>query len=130
MKPAEARKGLSPEQEETLWVTLAELFFLDTETDPMGITNARRLLEVAGWDEAQTRRVLVQLIAPVAGANLGYLIWPVIGAWAGFDRASLCAKIRRRAALRALYPEWAFAAQDWYSLRMLRALGAERLVPL
>lgn len=109
-----------------LWLALAELFFLDTEPDHNDYRRVARLLHEAGWSEQDAIEALL-LIAPIAGANLGFLIYPVIGAWAGFDKASLCEKIEARAISRQRYPKWYFYLQDKYSLWMLKELKWELL---
>jgi hypothetical protein len=118
----------APLTEEALWLLLAELFFLDTEPEDGDFRDAAAALKGAGWTRERARSALVELVAPVAGANLGYLIWPVIGEWAGFDRVFLAARIRRSQALRQRRPRWWFWLSDWYCSRMLRALGVERLL--
>src|SRR5262249_38906123 len=90
----------APLSEEALWLLLAELFFLDTEPADGDFRRAADALKGAGWTRERAHTTLVELIAPIAGANLGYLLWPVIGEWVGFDRAHLSAKIRRSQALR------------------------------
>ncbi len=44
--------------------------------------------------------VLIELVAPIAGANVGYLVYPVIGEWVAFDETWLVTKVRRWQALR------------------------------
>ena len=116
------------EQERELWVALAELFFLDTEPQGYNFDYVLRLLVAANWTPGRTQATLVQLIAPIAGHNLGFLIWPVIGAWSGFDKADLCQRVERLADRRARYPKWYFRLSDWYCERMLRKLDMERLL--
>ena len=115
-------------QQDELWVALAELFFLDTEFNEEHFINLAARLKESGWDRERTEKELVQFIAPVAGANLGYLIWPVIGEWAGFDRTDLCAKIRSAAAHREKHPNWYFFLSDRHSRWMLKKLDAQRLL--
>ena len=115
-------------QERELWVALAELFFLDTEPQDDDFDRVLRLLLAAKWTPGRTRATLVQLIAPVAGHNLGFLIYPVIGAWSGFDKIDLCRRIEGLAEKRAKRPRWYFWLSDWYCERMLRKLGIERLL--
>lgn len=118
----------APLTEEGAWLLLAELFFLDTEPGESDFRLAASALKGAGWSRERVRATLIELIAPYAGANLGYLLYPVIGEWAGFDGAFLAARIRRRQSLRQRYPRWWFGLSDWYCARMLRALGLERLL--
>jgi hypothetical protein len=114
--------------EQAIWLTLAELFFLDAEPQQADFERALALLREAGWSRKRTRKTLIELIAPTAGANLGFLVWPVIGEWMGFDKASLCSKIHRTAALREKYPKWYFFLSDWWCARMLQDLEVERLL--
>jgi len=114
--------------EEKIWIALADLFFLDSEPNDEDFTRVAKLLKQANWSQTETEETLVQLIAPHAGANVGYLIWPVIGAWAGFDETWICERVRRSKSLRANRPHWHFLFSDWWSKRMLRQLGINRLL--
>lgn len=119
-------EGTAPISPETLWVMLAELFFLDTEPGEADYARAAALLQQARWTRNTTRAILTDLIAPVAGENLGYLVFPVPApAWSGFDADKLCTRIRRLQEQRAQYPRWYFMLQDWNSRRMLKLLGME-----
>ena len=119
---------MADEQERELWVALAELFFLDTEPQDRDFDHVLRLLEAANWTPERTRATLVHLIAPAVGDNLGFLIYPVIGAWAGFDKAYLCQRVQRLSNRRSEHPKWYFWFSDWYCERMLRKLDMERLL--
>jgi hypothetical protein len=114
--------------EEEIWVALAELFFLDTENKEEDFTRVAELLRQNGWNRDSTEMVLVRLIAPNAGANLGFLLWPTIGAWSGFDARALCEKIHQTRTARN--NKWAshLFISDWWCRRMLRRLGVERLL--
>ncbi len=83
--------------------------------------HAAGLLKQAGWNAEQTRKVLIELVAPAAGGNLGFLIWPVIGEWAGFDEDDICERIERRQAARERNPK-GFRLSDWWCARILKAL--------
>jgi hypothetical protein len=115
-------------EQQKIWQTLAELFFLDNEPQEEDFDYAAGLLEDAGWDRNKTRKILVECIAPVAGANVGYLLWPVIGEWAGFDSADLYEKIQKRMLSKEIKPKWYYLFSDWYCERMLKTLGIERLI--
>jgi len=115
-------------QERELWGALAELFFLDTEPEDHDFERVLRLLTEANWRPERTRAALIELIAPIAGHNLGFLIYPVIGEWSGFDKADLCEKIQYLSERRARHPRWFFWLSDWYCARMLRKLGMDRLL--
>ena len=82
-------------EQQKIWLTLAEQFFLDNEPQEEDFDYAAGLLKDAGGDRNKTRRILVKCIAPVAGANPGRLLWPVIGEWADFDSAHLYKKIQK-----------------------------------
>lgn len=109
-------------------LALAELYFLDTEPSEADVVRGLALVTAAGWSREEAAAVLVRFIAPVAGANLGYLVYPVIGAWAGFDKDSLCGQINRLARNRARWPPWFYALSDWYCAWMLKKLGVDRLL--
>lgn len=115
-------------EQEKIWKTLAELFFLDNEPQESDFDYAAGLLKEAEWDRHKTRTTLVELIAPVAGDNLAYLLWPVIGIWSGFDSADLSQKIQKRIASRKMRPDWRYLFSDWYCERMLKKLGMDRLL--
>jgi hypothetical protein len=119
---------MPPDAERRLWVTLTELFFLDTEPSEADFAEAARLVMETGWGPARTRDFLVQCVAPVAGGNLGFLVWPVIGAWAGFDEDDLCLKVGRQQNLRRTRPRWWYYLSDKYCSWMLKRLGLERLM--
>jgi hypothetical protein len=121
---------MANEQEHPLWVALAELFFLDTESQNYDFDRVTRLLKEAKWSSQKTRRALIELIAPIAGHNLGFLIWPVIGEWAGFDQTDLCRRIQCLSERRKKWPKWFFCASDWYCERMLKQLDMDRLLNL
>jgi len=114
--------------ERRLWVKLSELFFLDTEPAEADFVEAAKLVKEAGWSATRTRDFLVQCAAPVAGGNLGFLIWPVIGAWGMFDEDDLCIKVGRVRARRASRPDWQYWLSDTYCAWMLKKLGLERLL--
>jgi hypothetical protein len=113
-----------------IWLELAELFFLDTEPTGQDFSRVAMLLIEARLTREQVRRELIEIIAPAAGDNLGYHIYPVIGQWSVFDPAVLMPRFERSAMLRATHPRWYFLIQDWLSRRMLQKLGIERLLIL
>jgi hypothetical protein len=102
--------------------------YLDSELNEEDFARVAELLKQANWSQTKTEETLVQLIAPHAGANLGYLIWPVSGAWAGFNETWICERVRRSKSLRASRPHWHFLLSDWLSKRMLHQLGINRLL--
>lgn len=114
--------GLS---EEDIWVELAEFFFLDTEPTSREKEKMIANLKQAGWSAEKTRKVLTEIVAPVAGANLGFLIWPVMGEWAGFDKEMLIQRMRQASAKRSRLPAWNFMVMDWLCKRMLKQLEVE-----
>ncbi len=118
----------SEKSEEQIWVALAELFFLDTETDENEFQRVAKLLKASHWDRTRTEQTLIKFIAPHAGANLGFLIYPVIGEWAGFDEERLCEKIRRSISLRENKRAWYFLVSDWWCKKMLNRLEIEKLL--
>jgi len=123
------RKGKIHHRRE-IWLALAELFFLDTEPTDEDYARVATLLRKYGWDRNTTKMILIQSIAPHAGHNLGFLVWPAIGAWSGFDATVLGDRIRRSVALRRLLPDWRFILSDWWCQRMLTQLGIEKLLSL
>jgi hypothetical protein len=115
--------------EELIWVTLADLFFLDAEPDERDFINAAELLKSHGWVRAKTQEVIIKYIAPHAAGNLGYLIFPIVaGNWSGFDQATLAAKVRRSIELRKSRPDWHFCLSDWWFKRMLVQLDILKLL--
>jgi hypothetical protein len=71
-----------PEDRRETGLELAEPFFLDTEhAEPLYRTVAIKLKQ-RGLSRDAVERILIYEVAPVAGANFAYLVWPVIGAWA------------------------------------------------
>jgi hypothetical protein len=85
-------------------------------------------LKQRGLSRDAVERILIYEVAPVAGANFAHLVWPVIGAWAAFDRDEPCARIEAHLARRARHPRWFDLAQDWRVRRMVRKLGLEKLL--
>jgi len=110
-----------------IWVALAELFFLDTEPGEGEYVDVAAMLRRAGWSAEETRAALMAM-APVAGANLGYMVYPVLGEWAGFDRAALCGAIEARLARRQGRPDWLYYWQYRHARWMLRQLDVDRLL--
>ena len=86
--------GMTPENREKAWLLLADLFFLDTEPSEEDYQAAAVRLVQMGLGRKEAGEILLYEVAPIAGANLGYLLWPVIGVWDGFDAGRLCGKIR------------------------------------
>jgi hypothetical protein len=111
-----------------VWLELAELFFLDTEHDDAWHQAVAKKLQERGLGKDEVERILIYEVAPIAGANLGYLVWPVIGEWAGFDREPLCTKIEAYLDRRARHPHWFYLGQDWWMRRMVAKLAPERLL--
>ena len=123
-----APSAKAPLSEEQVWVLLANLLFLDTEPLESEFRDAADALKRAGWTRQRVETVLIELVAPIAGANLGYLVYPVIGEWAGFDETWLVTKVRQGQARRKRLPRWWFWLSDRSMARIIRALGAERLL--
>ena len=87
------RMDLRPEDREDAWLLLAELFFLDTEHSDQVFQTAAESLKRMGLGREDAENILTYEVAPVAGFNLGYLLWPVIGAWDGLDREPCAARL-------------------------------------
>lgn len=116
--------------EAVIWPALADLFFLDTEPQPESYRRTAALLKARGWKRPQTERTLLELIAPVAGGNLGYLVYPVIGEWAGFDPVWLNPRIEAHRQRRARWPRFRVRVSDFWCRRMLQQLEWQRLLDL
>jgi hypothetical protein len=119
---------LNRASEEEIWGALADLFFLDLETGPEDVDRVANLLRENGWSRKEVERTLVELIAPVAGGNVGYMLFPVNGIWTGFDTRWLGDRIARRRLARTTYPTYLFWLSDFWCRRMLRALDWEQLL--
>ena len=122
------RMDLKPEDREDAWLLLAELFFLDTEHSDQVFQTAAESLKRMGLGREDAENILIYEVVPVAGVNLGYLLWPVIGAWDGFDREPLCSKIRGYLKRRARRPRWHYFLQDRWLRRMVKMLESEKLL--
>jgi hypothetical protein len=118
---------LTQEKREEAWLLLAELFFLDTEPDELDYQRTAERLTRLGLCREEAEKILLYEVAPVAGANLGYLLWPVIGEWAGFDAADLCGKIGTYVKRRAARRGWHYFLQDRFMRWMVRQLEPEKL---
>jgi hypothetical protein len=119
---------LTPENREKAWLLLADLFFLDTEpTEDDYQATAARLVEM-GLGRKEAGEILLNEVAPIAGANLGYLLWPVNGVWDGFDAEHLCGKIRCYVERRAARPQWHYYLQDRFMRWMVGQLDTEKLL--
>jgi hypothetical protein len=114
--------------EEEVWVALADLFFLDLETDWADVERVADLLRKNGWSRQEVERTLVELIAPVAGGHGGYPLFPLNGIWTGFDRHWLCDRIAQRRLARSTRPGYRFWLSDWWCRCMLRHLDWEPLL--
>jgi hypothetical protein len=122
--------GVNPRSDDQsdVWLELAELFFLDTEHDDAWYQAVAKKLSERGLSKGKVERILIDEVAPIAGANCGYLIWPVIGEWAGFDREQLCSDIETYLDRRARRPRWFYLGQHWWMRRMVAMLAPERLL--
>jgi hypothetical protein len=119
---------LKAEDREEAWLLLADLFFVDTEHPDEFYEAAAERLKRMGVGREDAEAMLIYEVAPVAGANLGYLLYPVIGDWGGFDRESLCRKIRVYLERRAAQPRWHYFLQDFMLRRLVRMLEPEKLL--
>lgn len=113
-----------------VWVRLAEHFFLDTEPTLEDWQNLSQFLSERNLSQNQVQKILTEEVAPVAGANLGYLIYPVIGVWSGFDKPDLVNKIKKYIEKRSHRFVWINKVQDKYTKRMLKKLNIEKLLRL
>ncbi len=122
--------GGKPEDRERVWLLLADLLFLDTEHSDAVYKSTAETLTRLGIKRRDAEDILIYEVAPLAGANLGYLLWPVIGDWAGFDREDLSSAIRSYLRRRASRSRWHYCLQDRRMRWMVSRLGAERLLVL
>jgi hypothetical protein len=116
------------EDREQAWLLLADLFFLDTEPSESDYRATAERLARLGVGREEAEKILLYEVAPVAGVNLGYLLWPVIGVWDGFDAADLCGKIGAYVKRRAARPQWHYFLQDRLICWMVRQLEPEKLL--
>jgi len=121
---------LAPIDREEVWLLLADLFFLDTEHPDAFYQSTAERLKRLGVTRQHAENILVYELAPVAGANPGYFVRPVIGEWAGFDREVLSGAIRSHVKRRARWPRWSYYLQDRWMRWMMTKLGSERLLVL
>lgn len=118
-----------PTHKHDIYLMLADLFFLDTDPHINDYKRAAEILKANSWSKQDTLSILI-VIAPIAGSNLGYLIYPVIGNWSGFDKHELCQKIEKSLYRRQSSPKWYFYLFDKYSMWMLKKLNVEDLLRL
>lgn len=131
MSPASDTGEPGVNHEEEIWPALADLFFLDTEPQPEQFQSVARFLIERGYGRQEVERALIERVAPVAGANLGYLLYPIVtGEWAGFDPDLLCEEIGRWRRRRARLPGWCIWVTDRWCHRMLCQMRWERLLTL
>lgn len=121
---------LKPEDHERVWLLLADLFFLDTEHSDAVYESTAETLKRLGVRRRDAEDILIYEVAPVAGANLGYLLWPAIGEWAGFDAEKLSCAIRSYLGRRASRPGWHYYLQDRWMRWMVKKLEPEHLLVL
>ncbi len=122
--------NLRPKDREDAWLLLADLFFLDVEHSDRAYQTAAESLKRMGLGREDAENILIYEVAPIAGVNLGYLLWPVIGAWDGFDREPLCSQIKGYLQRRARRPRWHYFLQDRWLRRMVKILELEKLLNL
>ena len=116
---------------EDIWLQLADLFFLDIEINtPDDFIKISETLRENKWTRLETELFLVQYVAPNVGANLGFLIYPVIGEWTGFSHTQVSQLIHRSISKRKKYPKCFFKFSDWYCRRMLNKLGMQQLLEM
>jgi hypothetical protein len=120
--------NLETPDREDVWLLLADLFFLDAEYPDAFYQTAAERLRQMGLGSNETEAILIYEVAPVAGSNLSYLMWPVIGVWDGFDREHLCDKIRSYLMRRAARPQWHYFLQDRWLRYMVRMLEPGKLL--
>jgi hypothetical protein len=118
---------LTQEDREQAWVLLADLFFLDTEPSDMDWKYTADRLKDMGLGREEIEEMLVREVAPVAGGNLGYLLYPVIGAWAGFGAPEIVGQIKLHLARRARGPQWRYRLEDRFMRWMVRRLEPGKL---
>ncbi len=118
------------EVDKKIWIQLAELFFLDTEMDDLDFKNMADILNLNDWSKQKTEQVLIEYITPVAGANVGYLLWPVIGEWSGFSPDPMVRDIEKIISKRQSKPKYYFLISDWWCKNMLYKLNLKRLLNL
>jgi hypothetical protein len=119
---------LKPQDRERVWLLLADLFFLDTEHSDAVYESAAETLKRLGVKRRDAEDISIYEVAPLAGANFGYLLWPAIGEWAGFDREKLSSAIRSYLRRRASRPRWHYYLQDRWMRWMVKKLESERLL--
>ncbi len=119
---------LTPEDREKAWLLLADLFVLDTEPSEWDYQATAERLQQIRLGRQEAEKILLYEVAPVAGANLGYLLWPVIGVWGAFEPEPMCAGIGAYVKRRAARPQWHYFLQDRFMRWMLRQLEPEKLL--
>ena len=71
--------------------------------------------------------MLIKLVAPIAGANVGYLVYPVIGEWVAFDETWLVTSVQPASPRQAPSALVVLARRQEYGADHPRA-RAERLL--
>ena len=84
------------ETHKKIYLTLADMFFLDQDPSTQNLIYASKLLNENNWGKEKTKRVLVTIIAPIYARNIGHGIYPVIGIWDGFDEQELVDEVDKR----------------------------------
>ena len=110
-----------------IWIELADLFFLDTEPIDDDYSRVAQRLVAAQWTSEATFAFVIKYIAPTYANNIGQLIYPVIGEWAGFKPEDVVTQVQRSMNIRKNQPDWYFAISDWWYRRMLKKLDFHKL---
>src|ERR1700730_18035723 len=82
-----------PKIEKTLGYFWPSCSSLTPEHSDQVFQTAAESLKRMGLGREDAENILTYEVAPVAGFNLGYLLWPVIGAWDGLDREPCAARL-------------------------------------
>ena len=111
-----------------LIIAISELLFLDHSPEEYSYSHVKNLIQKSKIPTKKIEEFTIQYIAPVCAPNLGYLIYPVIGAWDGFDKEDLLEKIQKEIQKREKRLSIINKMRDRFFRRMIYKLEFGKLI--